>query len=110
MKQKDGAQCLAEGKNIKNLTHKNWEEAEDEAMKRANRYKYEQNPDLKAMLMATKDSTLAEASPHCKRWGIGVPLSNAGKENTQLWGNNKFGQALMTLRKEFAEEPAQPMQ
>jgi hypothetical protein len=109
MKQKDGGQSLIEGKKIRNLSKKNWEEVEIEVMKKVNREKYIQNPALKAILLATNDSILAEASPRDKRWGIGFPLHGVEKEQRQKWGDNNFGKVLMSLRSDFKAEPAKQM-
>jgi hypothetical protein len=107
MRQKDGSGCLTEGKKIKNLTNKNWDEAEEESMKKANREKFNQNLGLKAFLMSTENRMLAEASLYDKRWGIGYSLRSEGKEQQLTWGDNKMGKCLMFLRHEFAQQ--QPM-
>jgi hypothetical protein len=103
MQQVDGRDSLTEGKKIKNMNKKNWEEAEEEAMKRANKAKYDQNPGLLTNLMATKQSHLAEASPHDRKWGIGYAINNEEKTQHLLWGDNKFGHVLMSLRSDYEE-------
>jgi ribA/ribD-fused uncharacterized protein len=110
MKQKDGGQSLTEGKKIKNMTGKNWEDVEFESMKKVNREKFKQNPTLRAILLGTTTPKIAEASPRCQRWGIGFPLNGPQKEQHMLWGDNKMGKVLVFLRSEFQEEPQDPMQ
>jgi ribA/ribD-fused uncharacterized protein len=110
MQQQDGAGSLFEGKKIKNYTKKNWEQVEDEAMKRANREKFLQNAGLKTTLMSTLDRKLAECSLYDKKWGIGHSMNGTSKENQAAWGDNKFGECLMILRKEFKEMPQNPME
>jgi hypothetical protein len=103
MQQTDGRDSLTEGKKIRNMNKKNWKEAEDEAMKKANKAKFDQNAGLRATLMATQQSHLAEASPHDRNWGIGYALNNEEKTQHLTWGDNKLGHVLMSLRQYYAD-------
>ena len=67
---------------------------------KGNYYKFTKSEDaaqLKAMLLATGDRVLAEASPRDKVWGIGRGASTADA-NRDKWGKNQLGEALMIVR------------
>jgi hypothetical protein len=108
MRQVDGRTSLNEGKRITNLNGKNWEEVEIEAMKKANRAKYDQNLGLRTALLATKDTRMVECSPHDRRWGIGHALTSVDKYQEQLWGWNQLGDALESIRTELRDAPINP--
>ena len=103
MKQIDGRTSLNEGKRITNVNGKNWEEAEVEAMKKANKAKFDQNEGLRITLMATKEDTLVECSPRDRKWGIGHGLHSEEKYQEALWGDNQHGEVLMFLRSQYKE-------
>jgi ribA/ribD-fused uncharacterized protein len=65
-----------------------WFEVERDIMRRADRAKFAQNPDLADALRATGDAELIEDSPFEPFWGIG-PDGN---------GQNWAGQILMEVR------------
>ena len=68
-----------------------WEEIKIDIMKNAVRAKFEQNDDLKKLLISTNDNILAEHSRGDNFWGIG------SKEK----GKNVLGKIIMSLRDEF---------
>lgn len=71
-------------------------------VKRASVAKFEQNPDLKATLLATVGTTLVEASPEDRLWGIGLHKTDDRALNRQTWqGKNWFGEVLTKVRDEF---------
>ncbi len=66
-------------------------------------YKFEQNPRLKEILLATK-GVLAEASPYDKVWGIGLDEKDPRARNPGQWqGTNWLGQVLMHVRKDLKD-------
>ncbi len=94
--------CKNLGKLVTPFDSAVWDAAKYEIVKAANRAKYEQNPDLKARLLTTGDSILAEASPKDKVWGIALIAADAADMNPQDWpGQNLLGKILMELRAEF---------
>ncbi len=100
-------ECKALGKQVTPFDSKAWNAVKFDVVKAGNRAKYEQNPDLKAKLLATGDAILAEASPKDKIWGIGLDAESAGKTDVSAWpGQNLLGRALMELRSEFAGSEA----
>ena len=62
--------------------------------------------DLRAMLLATGERELVEASPRDRIWGVGFAEKNA-ENNRVRWGQNLLGKALMNVRARLREESAQ---
>lgn len=58
---------------------------------------------LRAMLLATGDRELVEASPRDKIWGIGYAEKDAGYKRAR-WGQNLLGKALMSVRRRLRDE------
>ena len=84
---------------------KAWDAVKYDVVKAGNRAKYEQNPDLKEMLLSTGDSIMAEASPKDRVWGIAMDAKTAAKTDPSEWpGENLLGRILMELREEFRGE------
>ena len=98
--------CKKLGKQVTPFDPKIWDGAKYEIVKAGNRAKFEQNPDLKAKLLATGTAILAEASPRDKIWGIGKTARTAAEVDPSAWpGKNLLGKILMELREEFAADP-----
>ena len=98
--------CKKLGKQVTPFDPKIWDGAKYEIVKAGNRAKFEQNPDLKAKLLATGTAILAEASPRDKVWGIGKTAKTAAETDPSAWpGQNLLGKILMELREEFAANP-----
>ena len=66
--------------------------------------KFEQNPELKAILLGTGDMELVEATPD-RLWGCGATLSSNVLRRHTWTGQNKHGQILMTIREELRTTP-----
>ena len=58
---------------------------------------------LRAMLLATGERELVEASPMDRVWGIGFSEKNA-EMNREKWGRNLLGKALEEVRRRLREE------
>ena len=94
--------CKWLGKQVTPFDSKVWDAAKYDIVKTGNREKYEQNPDLKELLLSTGNSILAEASPEDKVWGIAMDAETAGKTDPSEWpGEGLLGKILMELREEF---------
>ena len=62
--------------------------------------KYEQNPNLKELLVSTGNHTIVECNKYDKIWGIRLHLTDARCQNPASWiGKNWLGQSLMEVRK-----------
>ncbi|KAF2166017.1 hypothetical protein M409DRAFT_55368 [Zasmidium cellare ATCC 36951] len=85
-----------------------WETAIDELLQQALTAKFEQNQDLKELLMMTGSFELVEASKQDHACGIGFYARHAlGNESS--WGTNLLGKMLMRVREEIREkEPGWP--
>lgn len=64
--------------------------------------KFNQNPKLKDALLNTGNTTIAEASPYDRIWGIGLAESDPRVFDQQKWpGLNLLGIVLMKVRDEI---------
>lgn len=77
-----------------------WHEVKLDIMRRADRAKFEQNPQLAALLLATGDAELVEDSPDEPFWGIGPD----GR------GLNWAGRVLMEVRARLRESERPPVE
>ncbi len=67
-----------------------------------NKYKFTQNNDLKRTLFSTQGTTLVEASPYDKIWGIGLSKNDSKAQQRSTWeGKNLLGEILTELRIEL---------
>ncbi|MBD1862664.1 MULTISPECIES: NADAR family protein [Trichocoleus] len=73
---------------LKPFVRSDWLKARDDVMRKAVLRKFEFNPGIKAVLLATGDALLVENSPVDNYWGCGAD----GK------GQNRLGQILMEVR------------
>ena len=97
--------CKWLGKQVTPFDAKAWDAVKYDVVKAGNRAKYEQNPDLKEMLLSTGNSIMGEASPKDYVWGIAMDAKTAAKTDPSEWpGENLLGRILMELREEFEGE------
>lgn len=75
-----------------------WMVVKRDIMRRADRAKYDQHPDLAARLLATGDAEIVEDSPHDDFWGIGRDGAGA----------NWAGRILMEVRAALRADLASP--
>ncbi|GFZ49587.1 hypothetical protein JCM24511_07707 [Saitozyma sp. JCM 24511] len=75
-----------------NFSRLEWQKHADDVVERANYLKFGQNADLMAVLLATGEAIMVEASPVDRIWGIGFSADEArGKE--EQWGANRYAEA-----------------
>ena len=87
------------GKKVKNYDDKIWIENRERIVEEGNFAKFSQNADLKEALLATKGTTLVEASPYDTIWGIGLKEDDARAKNVATWrGLNLLGKILTNIR------------
>ena len=97
------------GREVANYNDDVWNQKRVPVVSVGNREKYNQNPDLKEILMATGDSILVEASPYDKIWGIGLDEATAKKTNPSKWpGLNLLGLDVLTNLKEYYRKESVP--
>lgn len=96
---RDQADIKQLGREVKNFDGAKWDAHKSDIVYKGNLAKFGQNEDLKAILLATGDKTLVEASPYDRIWGIGLRASDPRSVDPGQWqGQNLLGQALMLVR------------
>ena len=95
----DPAKIKYYGKLVGGFDAATWNKAKEEIMLNGNLAKFRCNYTLAAALRATKDATLAEASPKDLIWGIGLTADDPKALNPYYWrGQNLLGKTLMKVR------------
>ena len=90
------------GRKVKRFDQSVWERERLRIVKDGNRAKFTQNEDLLAALLATKGTTLVEASPFDRIWGIGLAATDPRAQDPAQWkGRNLLGAVLTELRDEL---------
>lgn len=91
------------GRNVKNFDDAVWKREREAIVLAGNRAKFTQNPELLELLLATAGTTLVEASPRDRIWGIGLSASDPRAHDPAQWrGQNLLGAILTRLRDELA--------
>lgn len=90
------------GQTVRNFKSALWDRHKFDIVVTGNRAKFEQNPDLRTILLSTGSEIIAEASPYDKIWGIGLDFKHPNATQPKLWpGENLLGKALMQVRDEL---------
>ncbi len=93
------------GRRVQGFNAERWENVARDVVYEGNYAKFTQNPELMEKLMATKGTTLVEASPYDCIWGIGMSEGDEGIEDRDNWrGLNWLGEVLTGLREDLIEE------
>lgn len=88
------------GRQVKNFDAKDWDAKSKLVVERGNIAKFAQNYNLSEALRNTKGTTLVEASPYDKIWGIGLTSNDPRALNRATWlGENRLGFILTNVRK-----------
>ena len=86
-------------KQIQNFKQSEWNDVAHSVMSEGIDAKFDQNPKLKALLLNTGDTTLVEASPRDKIWGVGLHMNDPKIFDPNSWtGQNKLDKILMACR------------
>ncbi len=88
------AKAAAIGRDRGRPLRSDWEQVKDDVMRRAVLAKFQQNDDIRAVLLDTGDAELVENAPNDDYWGCGADGS----------GQNRLGQILMDVRATLREE------
>jgi ribA/ribD-fused uncharacterized protein len=73
--------------------------------------RFSQNPDQRELLFSTQGTTLVEASPHDRVWGIGLAADDPRALDRSQWlGLNLLGEALTRVREAMLFEQARAEQ
>lgn len=93
------------GRSIETFKAKEWCKVMCTHMYDACYAKFSQNEKLKQILLNTKDTILAEASPYDNIWGIGLPQDDPRAWSKSTWrGSNLLGEVLMQVRHDIIVE------
>lgn len=92
----------AAGRTVQGFNQVIWEQNAKLYVYRANLAKFTQNPKLLAWLLATDGTTLVEASPWDKIWGIGLDANDPRAQARATWlGTNWLGEIVTQVRSDI---------
>jgi len=98
----DVAQIKALGRLVKDYNDNHWNGVRQIIVYNGLYAKFSQNQDLKAQLLATGDSLLAECAVKDRIWGIGLSMHDPDRLDRSKWnGQNLLGYALMMVREKL---------
>lgn len=106
MEAEDPGRQKALGRIVDGFDKNEWEAEEDNGMPfcwnvvwRGNMAKFSQHGPFRRELLRTAGTTLVEASPHDRIWGIGLDASHPGARSRSTWrGTNWLGEVLTDVR------------
>jgi ribA/ribD-fused uncharacterized protein len=102
MSTSDPRKQKAFGREVKDFKTEVWEKYAKEFVREGNFAKFTQNSDLEKQLLDTRGTTLVEASPYDKIWGIGLAEDNPKCLSRETWeGKNWLGEVLTEVRYEI---------
>src|SRR4051794_40507217 len=97
------------GREVKPFDKDRWDAAARPIVFKGNWAKFTQNPDLKERLLATAGTTLVEASPKDRVWGIGLAENDRRASDRSKWlGLNWLGQVLTQVRDAMIKSEESP--
>lgn len=93
------------GRGVKNYDEFFWESRRYKIVLFGAREKFNQNEDLKQILINTGDTKMIESNPYDKVWACGLSEYDAKRIPIEKWpGRNLLGQILDELKLEFKNE------
>lgn len=93
------------GRRVEGFNQRDWDANARTFVYLGNLYKYQQNPDLWEKLKETVGTTMVEASPYDKVWGIGWDESNPKAQDRNTWrGKNWLGECITRVRDEMLND------
>jgi hypothetical protein len=92
----------ATGRTVRNFDQETWEKNAKLFVYRANFAKFTQNDEFLEWLLSTDGTTLVEASPWDKIWGIGLDSSDPRALDRSTWqGTNWLGEIITQVRRDI---------
>jgi ribA/ribD-fused uncharacterized protein len=92
------------GRTVTPFDDVRWKASREAIVRAGSRAKFTQNPALLEQLLATRGTTLVEASPHDRIWGIGLAATDPRAHDPAQWrGQNLLGKILTELRDALAQ-------
>lgn len=99
LEQRDFSKIKKLGRLVTPFDSQKWNTCKEELMFKGLLAKFEQNMELKALLLATEDAILAEAAQKDLIWGIGLRITSPSRFDMSKWkGQNLLGKTLMKVR------------
>lgn len=96
------------GRKVRSFDATRWSAAARDIVFAGNWAKFTQDERLKAALLATRGTTLVEASPHDAIWGIGLAETDPRALDRSTWqGTNWLGQVLTAVREAILHHAAE---
>ncbi len=93
------------GRLVNGFNEEIWNKHAKSIVYRGNYAKFTQNETLRKFLMDTKGTTLVEASPYDRIWGIGLRANDMRALDRHSWqGTNWLGEVLTKLREDLIAE------
>lgn len=93
------------GRKVRNFDNDIWEANCRDIVYRGNYAKFTQNEHLLKKILMTEGTTLVEASPYDRIWGIGLVESHPDAKHRSKWrGENRLGEILTNVRKDIVKE------
>lgn len=87
------------GREVKNFDEGEWNRVARDIVYRGNFLKFSADQKLKDLLLDTAGTTLVEASPYDKIWGIGLKEDDPKAQSRTTWqGKNWLGEVLTAVR------------
>lgn len=105
MKTEDPRSIKELGRRVRRFNEDTWTVYRWRFVYQGNKYKFTQDERLKKALCETQGTTLVEASPYDKIWGIGLRSSDPRALSRSTWqGKNLLGEILTELRMKLMGE------
>lgn len=105
MESEDPREQKSLGRKVRGFNAERWHSFAKEVVYEGNYAKFTQNKDLLEKLLATKGTTLVEASPYDCIWVIGLRATDKkAKDRSQWRGTNWLGEILTGLREDLISE------
>ena len=99
LKAKTPKEQKALGRKINGFDEKIWALFREGVVFDGSYAKYSQNSELQQLLLATRGTTLVEASPYDRVWGIGLAEDDPAAQDRAQWrGLNLLGETLTRVR------------
>jgi ribA/ribD-fused uncharacterized protein len=87
------------GRTVRGFDEAVWVMFREGVVFAGNYARFSQNPEQRELLFATRGTTLVEASPHDRVWGIGLAADDSRARDRSQWlGLNLLGEALTRVR------------
>jgi ribA/ribD-fused uncharacterized protein len=93
------------GRMVKGFDLKEWEKVARDIVYRGNMAKFSQSEKHRDELFATEGTTLVEASPRDRIWGIGLKANDPRAKDRSKWrGKNWLGDTLTRVRDDLIKQ------